>query len=202
MSKIKLTLWLALFGLFSPILEAANIHVLLEKNAREALLEVRGPYYLHDPLNDAKISSGLLAKRFLVRSTEDGLKWGQEFIGIHQIRITPRNKETALLLNGIQYHGSIAIYKIGNTIKIINEVDVEDYLKSVLTDNFWFSPESEALNATAIVLRTNAYFQIMQNKNFFWHVDGKNTNYNGAALIIPDSAVVSAVDATRDLILV
>jgi len=194
---------LAFFSLFSlSIVQAENINILLEQNVHEALLEVCGPYYIYDPSNNSKITSGLLSKRFIVRSTAEGLKWGEEFVGINQIRVIPRNKDTSVLLNGIQYDGAIAIYKIGDKLKIINEVDVESYLKSILTDHFSFPIESEAMNAVAIVERTWAYFQIQKNKNYFWHIDKTRIDYQGAALIIPDSAIVEAVDATKDLILV
>lgn len=200
---MKKRLLLALFclcGLISA--KAENINILLEKNVSDALLEIRGPYYVYNPNDNSKVSSGLLSKRFMVRATEEGIKWGEEFIGIKQIRVIPRKPETSLLLNGIQYEGAIAVYKDGKSIKVINEVDVEAYLKSILSDNFPCNLEEEALNAAAIVERTNAYFQIYKNKNYVWHLDRKAVGYNGSALIIPDAPIIAAIDATHDLILV
>lgn len=184
------------------VLKPQNIDVLLEKDATEALLEVRGPYYIFNPKDGSKVSSGILGKRFVVRAVNAGIKWGQEFPGIHQIVVIPRSAETALLLNGKQYDGAIAVYQVGDKINLVNQVDVESYLKSTLTTQFNYPLEHEAMAAIAIAARTTAYYQINANKNSFWHIDGRTIDYVGAALVIPDSAVTHAVDATKNLILI
>jgi stage II sporulation protein D len=183
-------------------LKPSKINVLIEKSVEEALLEARGPYYVFNPQDGLKISSGILEKRFMVRATSIGIKWGQEFPGIHQILLAPRSKETSILVNGIQYKGAIAIYKINNKINIVNIIDVESYLKSFLTSQFKYPLEYEAMAAVTIAARTTAYFQIYKNKDSYWHVDGKKINYQGSSLVIPDSAITNAVESTHNLILV
>ena len=56
-----------------------NIQILLEKDASEILLEVKGPYYIFNPHDGSRVASGLLGKRFMIREMENGLKWGEEF---------------------------------------------------------------------------------------------------------------------------
>lgn len=68
-----------------------NIQILLEKDATEALLEVKGPYYIINPHDGIRVASGLLGKRFIIHELDNGLKWGEEFPGIHQIYIKPRS---------------------------------------------------------------------------------------------------------------
>ena len=184
------------------IFKPENIHILLEKDATEALLEVRGAYYIFNPHDGAKVTSGILGKRFIVRATTSGIKWGQEFPGIHQIVIIPRSNDTTMLLNGIQYEGAIAVYKIGHKIHIVNQVDVESYLKSILTTQFQYPLEPEVMAALSIASRTTAYYQIYKNKHSFWHIDGSALGYQGCALVIPNSPIVQGVDATKDLILI
>src|SRR5476651_289182 len=70
-----------------------TIQVLIEKDAKSALLEIKGPYYIFNPQDGSRVASGLLGKRFMVHELESGLKWGQEFPGIHQIYIKPRSEE-------------------------------------------------------------------------------------------------------------
>ena len=178
-----------------------NIHVLLEKDVTEAFLEVCGPYYIFNPYDGSKISSGILGKRFIVRPTSLGLKWGQEFPGIHQMIVIPRSSDTSILLNGIQYKGAIGIYKVNEYINLINQIDVESYLKSILSTQFPYPLESEAMAALAIAARTTSYYQIYKNNDSFWHVDGKIIGYQGSALVIPDSSTSHAIDATKNLIL-
>lgn len=180
-----------------------KIGVLLEKNVKEALLEVRGPYYIFNPYDNSKIGSGILEKRFIVRPTVSGIKWGQVFPSTNQMKIVPRTKETSILVNGIQYEGTITIYKINNKINLVNEISVEDYIKSILSTKFDFPLEHEAMASVAIACRTSAYFQIEKNnnKNNFWHVDKNIVNYEGSALLIEDSEISKAVDNTKNIVI-
>ncbi len=178
-----------------------KIKVLITKEASEALVEVTGPYYVYNPHHNTKIASGLLGKRFLAHAGTKGVKWGEEFLDIHQIYISPRSEETSLLVNGIQYEGSIAIYTVGNKINIVNHLDIEQYVKAVLTPQFLYPLESEVMSSLAILARTDAYFQVMKNKTAHWHVDAKESGYKGSALTTPGSFIEKVVDSTKNLLL-
>lgn len=179
-----------------------NIQILLEKDAQEVLLEVKGPYYIFNPHDGSRIASGLLGKRFMVRELESGLKWGEGFPGTHQIYIKPRSPETTIFVNGIQYSGSLAIYGVEGLVHIVNDIDIESYVKSLLVGQFSTPLEPEVLSALAILARTNAYYHAMRNKESFWHVAAQESGYSGSALIVSDSPIEKAVDSTRHLILV
>lgn len=192
----------ALFGAISEPMAPKNIQVLLEKDATEALLEVKGPYYIINPHDKIRIASGLLGKRFIVHELESGLKWGEEFPSIHQIYIQPRSEETSIFVNGIQYDGAIAIYGVAGMINIVNEVDIERYVKGILSPQFSTVSESEVLSALAILTRTDAYYRTTRHSNSFWHVSAQEAGYLGSALTVENSPIQRAVDSTRHLILV
>ncbi|MCC6127892.1 MAG: hypothetical protein IT584_01675 [Chlamydiae bacterium] len=179
-----------------------NIHVLLEKDATEALLEVKGPYYIINPHDNIRVASGLLGKRFLVHELESGLKWGEEFPGIHQMVIKPRSEETAIFVNGVQYNGAIAIYGVSGMINIVNEIDIENYVKSVLAPQLPSCSEAEVMSALAILTRTDAYHRTTRSNGSFWHVSAEEVGYLGSALIVDSSPMQKAVDSTKHLILV
>ena len=179
-----------------------NIQVLLEKDASEVLLEVKGPYYLLNPHDGSRVASGLLGKRFMVRELESGLKWGEEFPGIHQFYIKPRSQETSIFVNGIQYAGAVVVYGVAGSVHIINELDIESYIKSMMTAQFPTPLESEVLSSLAILMRTDAYFQAIKNESCFWHVSAQESNYCGSALVVNGSPVDKAVESTKHLILV
>lgn len=179
-----------------------NIQILLEKDAQGALLEVKGPYYIFNPHDGSRVSSGLLGKRFMIHELENGLKWGEEFPGIHQIYIKPRSSETSIFINGIQYSGSIAVYGVAGQINIINDIDIESYVKSVLTTQFASPMEPEVMSALAILTRTDAYYYATRaNPNSFWHISSQDVNYQGSALVVSNSSIDRAVESTRHLIL-
>ncbi len=179
-----------------------QIRVLLENNAKEALLEVKGPYYIYNPQDNSNIASGLIGKRFILRATASGLKWGQEFSGIHQIYIVPRKADASILVNGIQYQGNLLVYKTGNKINIVNEVDIESFIKSTLPCKLPQFYENEVMAAVAIAERTSAYYYAEKYAGSFYHIAADVARYQGCVLVTADSPASSAVDATRDLIMV
>lgn len=179
-----------------------NIHVLLAKNIDEALLEAKGAYVVYNPHDGSKITTSLSGKRFMIKGTPSGIKWGEEYPGIHQIYVVPKSKNSSLLVNGIEYDGAIAIINIKNKINVINDVEIDSYLKSILAPQFPYPLESEVMAAIAIAARTTAYSHVKRNKDAFWHVSSEDINYQGKAIILPDSHVANAVDRTRNLILV
>ncbi len=190
------------FERIAEIAQPRNIQVLLEKDTAEILLEVKGPYYIFNPHDGARVAAGLLGKRFMIRERETGLKWGEEFPGIHQIYIKPRSSETSIFINGIQYAGAIAIYGVNGTINIVNDLDIESYVKSILTAQFPTPLEPEVMSALAILARTNAYYQSTKNQESFWHIAASENDYLGSALVSSNSPIERAVDSTRNLILV
>src|SRR5438105_2030763 len=179
-----------------------NIQILLDKECDGALLEVQGPYYIFNPENGSQISAGSSGKRFMIHETEDGLKWGEESPGVHQIYVKPISKES-LFINGIQYDGAVAIYGIGETVNIVNDIDIESFVKSMLAQQMQNTLEPEVVSAMAILARTDAYYSVMNAPTFcFWHVNAKDIDYQGSALVVDNSPVDKAVESTRHLILV
>jgi stage II sporulation protein D len=179
-----------------------NIQVLLEKETDSALLEVKGPYTIFNPHDGSRVASGLLGKRFMIHELESGLKWGEEFPGIHQIYINPRSTETTIFINGIQYSGAVAIYGVLGKINIVNDIDIESYVKATLTSQFPTPLESEVMSALAILARTDAYYNATRaNSQSYYHITAQDTHYQGSALIIANSSIDRAVESTRNLIL-
>jgi stage II sporulation protein D len=179
-----------------------NIRVLLKKDATEALLEVKGPYYLFNPKDGTKLSTGLLGKRFLVHSISNGLQWGEKFPGLYQFMIVPKSEETSIFVDGVQYGGHVAIYSTGTHINIVNDLDIESYVRDQLSSAQLPGTEGEVLSALAILARTNAYYTVMRHQDVFWNVSAADAGYQGCGLIAPHSPVIKAVDSTRHLILV
>ncbi len=179
-----------------------TINILLEKDVTEALVEVKGGYYVYNPYDGSKISSGLIGKRFIIRPIDNGIKWGGSFPDVNQITIAPKSKDISILVNGIQYDGKMTFSKFGDKLTIVNEINIESYLKSILTDQFPIPLEKEVMSAVAIAARTTSYYNILKNKDAFWHINAKDVNYNGSALILSNSSIVDIIDSTKDMILV
>ena len=179
----------------------ATIKIRLENGVESALLEVKGSYQVCDPDSDLQITSGLLSKRSKLIPQEEGIKWKETFKGIYQMRIVPLDSKTSILVNGIQYRGCIEIYQIQGKLHIVNEIDVENYLKSTLTTQFPKAPDKNVMDAIAIVARTNAYHFTLRNAHVFWHADAKEVGYQGYGITLQNLHVDRAVEATRYMVL-
>ncbi|MBA2368635.1 MAG: SpoIID/LytB domain-containing protein [Candidatus Protochlamydia sp.] len=195
-------------GIWSNVIETIQgrnrppppgIRILLVNDVEGVNLEVKGKYSLFDPYTDSFISSRFVGKSRYVQALRDGLKWGEAFPGLYQIKIKPDEPATVTTIDGKDYIGSVYIYDIGGTISLVNQIPIEDYVRLVLGEYSNKKLNSEMLSALAIMARTNAYFQAINPKNTFWAVDAQKIGYEGQAHV--PSAIEEAVQATRYMIM-
>ncbi|MBA4371244.1 MAG: cell division protein [Thermodesulfovibrio sp.] len=70
-----------------------------------------------------------------------------------------------LLVNGSHYVGDIEVWKGKAGMYLINELPLEDYIKSVVSAEIGANWDMEALKAQAVISRTYALFQKKANNN-------------------------------------
>lgn len=177
----------------------STIRVLLLHDIEGANLQIRGRYSLYDPYTNSRISSRFAGKSRYIEALGDGLKWGELFPGLYQLKIEPDDRATLTTINGYDYEGSIYIYDIGGTISIVNQLPIESYVQSVLSNYQNQNLERETLSALAIVARTNAYFQAFNPKNTYWAIDAQKVGFHGRN--IGDYSIEDAVNQTRYMIM-
>lgn len=189
-------------SLFSkPTPAAPTIKVLIAHDLPGAIVEVKGKYNVYDPKTNEGLGVRYLGKRKYIQALKDGLQWGEEFPGIHQILIVPDNRSITTIVDGIEYRGSIYVYAIQGTLSIVNEVDIEDFLQSMLAPQSRGNHHPETLAAIAIAARTNAYSLRQNPKSPYWAVDGSKIGYQGYAVTNLDGPLEPAIEATRYLIM-
>ena len=179
----------------------ATIKVLLCKESEGVLLEARGSFEVINPENGKRVSSGRKGKRFYLYPHKEGIKWGENFLGIFQLQIVPTHASTTFLIDGVQYRGSIEVYHIEDTLSIINETDVESFLKATLPEKITTSQPPAVLDSIAIIARTDAYYLALLNHEAFWHVTAQQSHYQGSGLTLQNLEIDRAVDNTRHLIM-
>ena len=158
----------------------ATIKILLSRQKEDLLLEVKGRYIVYDPLTGFQIGNGISSKRAKVFAKEEGIQWKETFPGIGQIRIVPGDSQSTILVDGIEYKGCVEIYDVNGKLNVVNEVDIERYLKSVMTTQFSQELDEEVMDAIAIVARTNAYHLVNQKPGVYYHVEAQDVGYLGA----------------------
>ncbi len=185
---------------FSQKSKPTTLKVLLKSQTSDLTLEVKGRHYIYNPFDGTQISWGILSKRFPMKAEADGIYWGEKFPGSYQLRFVPGDSQSSILVNGIQYRGCVEVYQSEGQFTVINEVDVENYLKSTLSFEFQTPLHEEVASALAIIARTNAYFLAQRNKNAFWHVMAEDVGYQGTSMLVKHH-IDRAVDATYHAIL-
>lgn len=178
------------------------IKALIAENIEGALIDVRGSYKVYNPEDGKVLSSGFRGKRYYLQTNKDGLKWGEGYPGIHQIKIVPTAPETTLLIDGIQYKGNLEVYNINSKIQLVNEVDTEDYLRSVLSHEFATQThEPVVCDAIAIAARTHIYNLISYTFNPYWDVNARLAHYYGEGQTRINALIERAVLSTKGMIM-
>lgn len=176
-----------------------TIRVLIIHDRPGVIIETKGQYKLYDPRTNDHLTTRFVGKRNYIQAVTDGLKWGEEFPGVHQLLIVPDNSAVTTIVDGIEYNGSLYIYDVEGMIYVVNQVDIEDYLASSLTSQIRELPSDEVLAAIAIAARTKAYHQVANPPSPYWDVDGRKAMYAGYAVIATSTQVNKAIDVSRYL---
>lgn len=184
-----------------PILqEDALVKVLIERDLSGSLVEVKGSCKIFDIQNRKIISSAKDTRLWL---TLDGntLKFGDTDLKADQIAFVPGDRSTTFLVDGIQYQGVVYALNVEEKISLVNGLGIEDYIETLLTDQVEDALDKQALDALAIVLRTNVVHNVQKLKKNLWHFDGTKVGFKGYGILNNNDAIVAAIQRTKSLIL-
>ncbi len=162
-------------------------------------LEVHGSYTLFSGETQTELQDGeTLELTADSASLENG-----------RVILQPQNGEARLEIKSIQrnygtpfYAGTMEIAKESGGILLINELDLETYLYSVVPSEMPASYEMEALKAQAVCARSYAYRQILANgyASYGAHVDD-SVSYQVYNNLPTDDKVIRAVNETAGEVL-
>ncbi len=100
------------------------------------------------------------------------------------------------------YEGVLEIYNEKNTLRLINEVSLETYLKYVVPSEMPSSYPKEALKVQAVCARTYALYQIQEKRLQMYDADVDDTiNFQVYAHISPQRTTTQAVKDTMGQII-
>ncbi len=180
-----------------------KISILLAKEVDSAVLEVKGKYRVRRKDSGEGISGGINGKRFVVHALQDGLRWGEEYPDVFQLELIPGSEETQFFVNGMQYVGNLSVYHVkNNKITLVNEVSIEEFLKSTLPLKHDIPHSPEALSALIIAARTEAYARTQSgSRRCPWHISAEEAGYFGRGVTQQKYGIEKAVDSTRFMVL-
>lgn len=122
-------------------------------------------------------------------------------LGTGELTLTPTSEGT-MTVDAQQYRGRMRLVPVTlDTFDVINDVDVEGYLKSVLSKELLSSWDDETYKAQAIAARTYAIYEArMSGTKRYWDVypDQRSQVYGGMSF--ETSKSTRAVEATRGVV--
>ncbi len=137
--------------------------------------------------------------RVIYESKSAGLSFYPE--KIKSIYLIESDKNT-LYVNKTGYRGKIELHNVLGKIYIINILNIEEYLYSVVPSEMPSSWNIEALKAQAVASRTYSYYHLLNNKSKNIYDLDSTTNfqvYKGKSTETPSS--IEAVTATSGIIM-
>jgi stage II sporulation protein D len=148
------------------------------------------------PLNVAR------GARVAVARTQTGWRIGETNVDSLELTLLPIGPGSYLRINDKPYHGDLRLVPVGqNVFDVVNDVDLESYLKGVLAKELYPYWHEEAYRAQAIVARTYALYEMKTaGVGRYWDVypDEKSQVYGGIGG--ENGTSVSATDATRGVV--
>lgn len=128
---------------------------------------------------------------------------GAVSLGLGDLVLRP-SVEGSLIVNGEPYRGTLRLVSVGGgKFDVINELDVDGYLKGVLPKELYANWHPQTYRAQAIVARTYALYEARtEGSNRYWDLypDQRSQMYGG--LRAETTASRSAVDETSGIVLV
>lgn len=180
--------------------ELPQIRIMIVKEKPKVHIEVEGKYRMFDPRNNDHLATRPTGRQGDVTSIGSGLHWNEGFPGVHQLMIVP-DKHATIKVDGKAYYGSMIVYEVEGLLTVINSINFEDLLTSVLDKEVGEHEPLEFLSASAIVARTNAYSLAENPANPYWSVQAEDLDYYGIPQDKDMSLIEEAVRNTRYMVL-
>ena len=137
---------------------ATMLNVMLGESLASAVVSAEGDYQILDGnagKSLLKMSEGSDAKLTI---SGNALHINGQKVGSSIITLKPNSSSARVLYNDVAYRGTLRIIYDGSSIKVINNVSLEDYTKGVLPSEMSPSWNKEALKAQAVATRTFALY--------------------------------------------
>jgi stage II sporulation protein D len=146
--------------------------VAILKDATQAAISVRGQYEIIDSVNGERLMAGRRYPASRLVPVDEGLFIGKKYFPRQELTIVPKKDVTVYVPDGTpkRYRGELKIVTDGETVTLINYVELEDYVQGVLFHEVKHRWPMAVLKAQAVATRTYALYQIQERKGRPWDV--------------------------------
>ena len=177
------------------------IRVAVVKEDPKVDLQIHGRFKIFALHTNDPIHEGRRLPSITVKAVPEGIALGEEVLPYFGVRIVPAS-DAAISLNGKRLRGAIEIVRQKNLkLLVVNHVELEDYLRGVLSKeapDYW---PAEALKAIAIAARTYALYQRFTKELGDYDVTGDVMSQDYGGKTAERASTTRAVKATDGWIL-
>jgi stage II sporulation protein D len=202
-ASLLIALLICLFGQAVPAKGQTQLRILLAGHHNEAVVASAGGLIVrpYEP-GSAPLLTPDVTTVIDVRAQGDGLVLAGSVATQSQILISPLTDAT-LTLDGLSYRGSILVIRDSeDSLRLINVVELEKYLYSVVGSEVSATTPPAALQAQAIVARTYAVARLGAHEDLGFDLRAGEADQAYDGIDAESEAVVDAVDATRGVVMV
>jgi stage II sporulation protein D len=169
-----------------------NIRLLLISNIKSCSINPIGNFKILD-INNNVIFLGNL-NEIVAEISNNQIKVNNKVIGKDTIKIV--SDDNKIRINEYIYRGVIEIYKEGDTLGIINELPIEEYLYGVVGREMGNS-HIEALKAQAVAARTFTYYQKQRAKSKKYDINNVDQIISYTGVLKENPSAIEAVNLTK-----
>ncbi len=177
------------------------IRVAVVRDDAQVDLQIHGQFTMSALQGGLPIQQGSQLQSVAVRAVPAGLAIGEKIVPVSGVRVEAVHEAT-ISLNGKRLRGMLEIVRQPNdTLRVVNYVALEDYLRGVLSKeapDYW---PPEALKAIAIATRTYAVYQRFLKVQVDYDVTGDVMSQDYGGRTAEKTKTTRAVQATQGWIL-
>ncbi len=184
----------------SDVPNSKYVRVAIMQDVASLRLKVKGFYEVTEPKTGRVLCLGKNLN-VTVMAYKGGVLLGNIRPGVSRLIIKP-NEPDAVVINGRVFRGNIELIKKENThLLVINDIELEDYIKGISVREISHYWPPEALTAEVIVFRTFALYKIKESagKDYDLTSDIYSQVYGGKAA--ERYRINKAVDDTKGVVL-
>ena len=136
------------------------VRVAIVRDSRELDLSIHGSYRLRDMTSYDVVGKGFYLIDSKVRLLDRGILIGLDVYSSKRLTIEP-SRDASIIIDGRPFRGEITFIRTpDNRITVVDNINVEDYIKGVLYHEVSHHWPMEALKAQAVAARTYALYSI------------------------------------------
>ncbi len=136
------------------------VRVAIVRDSREVDLAIQGLYRIRDLSSGKVIGTGNYLVQSKVRLLEHGILVGLNVYPSKRLIIEPA-RDASIIIDERPFRGQVTFIRTpDNRITVVNDINVEDYIKGILYHEVSHHWPMEALKAQAVASRTYALYSI------------------------------------------